>query len=355
VKGLLKGFAVLLVGTSALVIFIALYFTLGALARDRPGVKTGTTHPTISRESCSDCHAEIAAEWRESFHFRSLSGPFWQRIRSKGYEPLFKILRIPCVNCHAPANVLDLPNGAHPVERTDAARNGVDCVSCHVSERGILGPGLSTQAPHEVIGDERFRDPMLASKTICASCHEEEVSHAKTVTAWLATPFARDRVSCVDCHMPMIQSKPDAGTPQRFRRSHRFLADKNVEMLRRALNATIDLSGEGTAVVRIVNDRVGHSLPAGGTNSLIARVTVQDRQGTTVHEEEQAFGTKESLPGYLDFWPFLQVTKIAYGESRNIQVRLPEGHGRVSAEFRYRDWFTVTNRDITIATITREF
>jgi nitrate/TMAO reductase-like tetraheme cytochrome c subunit len=352
---LLKALKLLLAGAAVLLLCVATYFAIGVLVREHPGVKPATVHPTLSRESCIDCHAGITAEWRESFHFQSLSGPFWERIRSKGYEPLFGILRIPCVNCHAPANVLDLPDGAHPVERTDAVRTGVDCVSCHVSERGILGPGRATQAPHEVVGDERFRDPVLASTTICTRCHEEQVSHAKTVTAWRATAFARDRVTCLECHMPMIEATPVAGESPRSRRSHRFAADKNLEMLRRALNASIDLTGDGNAVVRILNDRVGHSFPADGTNSLIVEVTVQDGQGQTVRKEERAFGTKETMPGYLDFWPFLQVTKIPYGESREIQVALPKGRGRVSAEFRYRDWFTVTNRDTAISTITREF
>lgn len=344
-----RGTVVLLAAAAALLVCVTVYFVVRASTREVPEVRPATIHRALSRESCEECHANIAAEWRESFHFRSLSGPFWERIRSKGYERVFNALRIPCVSCHAPANVLDLAEGAHPVERTDARRNGVDCVSCHVSERGIVGPGRSARAPHEVLADERFRDPALASTRICARCHDEEPAHAKTVTAWRTTAFAREGVTCLECHMPVLAGE----TPPR--RSHRFPGDKDPEMLGRALNASIELPGDGSAVIRIVNDRVGHSFPAAGTNSLIVKVVVRDGRGKTVRDEERAFGTTERLPGYLDFWPFLQVTKIPGGEARAIKVALPPGHGRVSAEFRYRDWFTLTDRDLTIATLSREF
>lgn len=354
-RNLLKSLAIALAVVLVLLFGVSAYFTVRALARERPEVRPGTVHASLSRESCEECHAPIAAEWRESFHFRSVTGPFWERVRAKGYDRLFKTLRVACMNCHAPANVLDLSEGAQPVQRTDEVARGVDCVSCHVSERGILGPGRFREAPHEVIGDERFRDPALTSVTICARCHEESAEHAKTVTAWRKTQFARNGVTCLNCHMPEIQAPSVTGGPPRARRSHRFLGDKNEEMLRNALNASIVLTDDRKAVVRIVNDRVGHSFPASGMNFLVVRVTVHDQEGRTVREVRREFGTKEWFPEYLDFWPFLKVTKIPYGESREIPVALPFGHGRVSAEFRYRDWATITDRDMVIGSLTRPY
>jgi hypothetical protein len=128
------------------------------LARERLDIRPGTRHASLSRESCIECHTPIAAEWRESFHARSVNGPFWHRIREKGYADLFNTLRVPCMNCHAPANVLDLRDG-FPVARSDSVETSIDCVSCHVSVRGIVGPGRSVDATHEVIRDERFGDP----------------------------------------------------------------------------------------------------------------------------------------------------------------------------------------------------
>jgi hypothetical protein len=317
-------------------------------------VRPGTVHASLGRESCAECHAPIAAEWRASFHFRSVTGPFWERVRTKGFARVFEALRVPCMNCHAPANILDLPPGEHPVERSDQAEWGIDCVSCHVSRRGILGPGRSVDAPHEVIEDERFRDAALTSTTLCARCHEEASEHARTVTDWLGTRFARDGVTCLHCHMPDTEAPVVAGGLPRRRRSHGFPGDKSEEMLRKALNASILMEGD-TAIVRITNDRVGHALPASGMNWLLVRVAVRDETGRLLDEAEGAFGSREWIPGYLDFWPFLKTTKIPFGESRDIVVGLPPGHGHVSAEFRYRDWFTVKDKDVVFATTTSAY
>jgi hypothetical protein len=257
------------------------------------------------------------------------------------------------MNCHAPANVLDLTAGAHPAERSDAVERGIDCVSCHVSERGIVGPGRSDGAVHEVIGDARFRDPGITSVAICARCHDEECE--QTVSEWQGTQFARDGVTCLECHMPEIRAPVVADGPARRRRSHEFLADKSDDTLRNALNASIVLTEDRQAVVRIVNDRVGHGFPAAGMNSLIVKVTVRGQDGRTVEEVERAFGSREWIPGYLDFWPFLEVTKIPSGEKRDIVVDLPSGHGEVSADFRYRDWWPVTNQDRAIGQLSKSY
>ena len=246
---LLRPVAVALATLLVPILGAAAYFALGALSRDRVAIVAGTAHPQLSRESCVECHAPIAAEWRESFHRRSVNGPFWERVRDRGYADVLGALRVPCMNCHAPANVLDLPNGAHPVERIEGAGMGVDCVSCHVSRRGITGPGRSTAAPHEVIGDERFSSPVLASTQICARCHEEDMDHAKTVSAWQQTPFARDGITCLHCHMPEVEAPLLMGGAPRKRRSHRFPGDKDEAMLRSALNASLEVTRDRRAVV----------------------------------------------------------------------------------------------------------
>ncbi len=333
----------------------AAYLAIGRTLREPPGVVPATEHTVFERSSCLECHSPIADEWRESFHFRSLTGPFWQRIRDKGFDDLFASLRVPCVNCHAPANVLDLPERSHPRERTQDRELGVDCVSCHVSKEGIRGPGRSVDAPHEVIADIRFRDPELASTTICASCHDEALEHARTVTDWRRTELARRGVTCLHCHMPEVMAPTVERGPARLRRSHRFPGDKDPQFLRSGLNAVLEIVGNGEAVLRITNDRIGHSFPASGTNFLIVKLTARDPGQRLVQEVEREFGTREWIPGYLDFWPFLKVTKIPAGESREVRVRLPAGHGTVTAEFRYRDWFAIRDEDRVFHTIVRRF
>ena len=74
-----------------------------------------------------------------------------------------------------------------------------------------------------------------------------------------------------------------------------------------------------------------------------------------IGEKERSFGTLELIPGYLDFWPFLKVTRIPHGESREINVNLPPAHGSIYVELRYRDWFMVKDKDIVFATLTQPY
>lgn len=338
--------AVLVIGTVG-------YFAVGVAVRDHPESRAATAHPALSRQSCIDCHAPIAAEWRESFHFRSLSGPFWARVRTRGAERVFAALRVPCVNCHAPANVLDLADNRHPVERVDAVQLGVDCVSCHLSEQGIVGPGRSTGAPHEVIVDARFQDAGLTSVEICGRCHAE--AQANVVAEWQQTSFARRGIACPDCHMPEVEAAVVSGGPVKARRSHRFRGDKDPDMLRQALDTDISVRDDGSATVRITNSGAGHSVPAAGTNWLFVNVKVRDAEGILIEEQEREFGTREWIPGYLDFWPFHKVSRIPHGESREIDLDLPAQHGSILVELRYRDWFMLQDQDIVFATFAQAY
>ena len=341
----------LLVGTLAVLAAITAYFALGTLMSEPVPLAAATEHSSLARETCITCHAPIAEEWRQSFHFQSATGRFWQRLRARRFDKLFDVLRVPCMNCHAPANVLDLSPADQPVQRMETAELGVDCVSCHVSEEGILGPGFYTDAPHEVIPDRRFRDPATASVQICGRCHEEAMDHAKTVTAWQSTEFARAGVTCIHCHMPEVTAALVAGGPLQMRRSHRFPGDKDIDMLRSAVSAVVALEENGIARVTISNDGAGHSVPASGMNSLIVNVAVHDEAGEIVERIERSYGTREWIPGYLDFWPFLKVTKIPSGETREIVVELPSGHGTVAVELRYRDWPTITDQDVVFLSL----
>lgn len=186
VAGVLVGLAVLGGGLLAVEIW------------SRKPLKTvpSTTHASITPQACIDCHAPIAEEWRQSFHYRSLTGPYWNDVREMGYLKVFDATRKACVNCHAPANVLDLaetvpaaasgneplgvectpnllrePGGTIPSARADDVELGVDCTSCHVSKRGIVGAGRHPTAAHETVADRRFQEPALAADTLCRTCH----------------------------------------------------------------------------------------------------------------------------------------------------------------------------------------
>ncbi len=353
----LKHGLLILGGGLSLPLLIAGYFAGVRTSKAPVEVRPATVHASLTRHSCIECHAPIAAEWVQSFHFRTVTGPFWQGIRTKGWAKVFDNLRISCMNCHAPANVLDLAEGANPVERIEAVELGIDCVSCHVSEQGIKGPGrfVEVKDTHEVIPDDRFSNSRAIATTICARCHESDGDCGRTVSEWKRSEFAEKGVACSDCHMPEVEAPLVVDGPPKLRRSHTFVADKDADMLRKALNASLSFPDGKTAVVRIVNDRVGHALPASGQNYLLLNVKIHNQAGQLLEDVERGFGLRELIPGYLDFWPFLEDSRIPDGESRHIRVELPSDHGVVSVEFRYRDFFSVKNRDLVFSTMAEAY
>jgi len=319
-----------------------------------------TAHPTLSRRDCLGCHAPIAAEWRQSFHFQSLTGKQWSDVRSEGYLAIFDSLRKRCVDCHAPANVLDLPRpslaagsavgvectpnllrdpvGTIPAARLDDVELGVDCVACHVSRRGVVGSGRRPSAAHETAGDLRFQDARLASVALCGVCH------ASAVSDWKGSPYFSGGATCLDCHMPPTEAPSVAGGEVRERRSHRFPADKDAAMLQKAFRASLAVSG-ARASVRIVNDGTGHHLPTGG-NWLVVRFSAHDLSGRLLRQGKEYFGREEAL--LLDFWPFAEDSRIPAGAEREAAFALPEGHGTVEALVTYHDWHGVRRDLLTL-------
>jgi hypothetical protein len=344
-----------------LVLAVAGLFAAIVASREPLRAVPSTRHASLERAACLECHSPIADEWRQSYHFKSLTGPYWKDVRQLGYLDVFDKVRKRCVNCHAPANVLDLaptpgeggdrplgvectpnllrePSGVVPAARAAEVELGVDCTSCHVARVGVVGSGRRPAAEHATAEDARFRDPALASEAICGICHRS------TVEAWKRTTFRSAGTTCLDCHMPTVEAPAVAGGPPRPRRSHRFPADKDEAMLARAVNASLDLTPGHLARFRITNDRVGHYFPSGG-NWLSVRLEARDDTGRVRAERVGLFGREEAL--LLDFWPFNKDARIPSGERREIQFSLPDGPGTVRAAVNYHDWMK-TRR--TIAT-----
>jgi hypothetical protein len=325
-----------------------------------------TTHASFTRQDCINCHAPIADEWRQSYHAVTLVGPYWGKVRELGYAKVFDTLRKKCVNCHAPAEVLDLavspteskeaslgvectpnllrePTGVIPQVRADQPELGIDCTSCHVSRGGVVGSGRATAAPHEVLGDVRFRAPKVTTERLCGICH------SAAVAAWRHSPAADSGQTCLDCHMPYVHAPSVAGGPPHRRRSHRFLGDKDAAMLQQGLDASLVIGPDRTARVRIVNDRVGHMYPSGG-NWVSVRLTARDGSGRSVRQAVGLLGKDEAL--VLDFWPFNADKRLAPGSQREVTLALPEGHGTVEALVRYHSWMRPR---VTLATFTRAY
>lgn len=362
-KNVLRKAGLVLMILAAIAVTLVAAFAVDVYSR-RPLAAVQSTMPPagLDRQSCVECHAPIAEEWRQSYHFKSVDGPYWSDVRRMGYLKYFDATRKPCINCHAPANVLDLPRraatsadrgerdqalgvectpnlvrnaqGIVPSARSDDPGMGVDCVACHVSVHGITGSGRTAGDAHAVVADARFQDPSVTATQLCITCH------GSAVQAWRTSHFAAEGITCLDCHMPLVNSPSVSGGPARQRRSHRFLADKDAGMLQRAMEASMVLTEQPRGVaVTIKNRGAGHYLPSGG-NWLLVYFRTYDESGRLIRQERRDFGRAEAL--LLDFWPFASDERIAPGAQKTATLRLPDqGHGRVEAVIRYHDWMKV--------------
>lgn len=329
-------------------------FALKVLSREPVKAVRSTTHAALDRKSCLDCHEPIAREWQESYHHQSIAGPYWKDVREMGYAKLFDRIRKPCASCHAPANVLDLPSamssshagddvlgvectpnlledpqGIIPKLRADDVDLGVDCVSCHVSQHGIVGSGRHSTEAHEIIADPRFQNASFTSSSFCVTCH------LSAVKSWQQTHYATEGKTCLDCHMPYVNAPSVVAGPDRLRRSHRFLADKDLGMLKSSMTGTLQITPDRKVRLVVANTGVGHFLPSGG-NWLLVFLKMYDSSNRLVETRRENIGREETL--LLDFWPFNPDSRIAAGKQKEIVVPLTAQHGRVEAMVRYWDW-----------------
>ncbi|MBK9266486.1 MAG: hypothetical protein IPM54_42700 [Polyangiaceae bacterium] len=201
---------------------------------------------------CETCHDDEAKEWRGSYHQRANVDP--------AYQKAFAIEPLPfCRSCHAPeANPLEEPPPA-------VSALGVGCVTCHVTEEGVVlaasRPGEDTEhegspAPHPLRRSNAF-----AHAGGCAGCHEfrfpmpggsdDAFFMQTTAREHRRSPAAQK--ACADCHMPLVDG----------RRSHAFADVRDPEFLRKNLEASVERTSDDTLRITLVQPNPGHDFPTG--------------------------------------------------------------------------------------------
>ncbi|MCB9750911.1 MAG: hypothetical protein H6713_13065 [Myxococcales bacterium] len=249
--------------------------------RERPSPQHGDDAPTarphagLSRaDECASCHPVIAREWRSSNHARAWTDPLFQDEYLETPDPA-------CRHCHAPL----APRDREP--RGLAARDGVDCVTCHY-QGGAFVPVRSTYSEQARAGWSRAlidappgaysTSPAAApgSSEFCGTCHQihflvapapESVTYDSaewlqdTYREWLGSEVARAGVRCQDCHMPAV-----VGADGRAHTSHRFPGMYDEALVRRAVSVELTARREGGHVrvdARVLPRMIGHAFPTG--------------------------------------------------------------------------------------------
>jgi hypothetical protein len=137
-------------------------------------------------QSCAQCHVAIYSEWEHSPHAMAFVRESYRRA-TDGYR--FK----ECGGCHAPEPMLTL---GEPEPRSTARELGVTCVSCHLDQGAMVGPGKPTGfvKPHPIKVDS----VLFQDGTLCGRCHQS------TLAQWRSSRMERKQ-DCRQCHMPAVR------------------------------------------------------------------------------------------------------------------------------------------------------
>ncbi len=139
----------------------------------------GTTGPKAS--DCGSCHIEQYEEWAGSPHALALLSSAFQAVPGAADDE-------DCLACHTPLDVRE----SDPVSRNFNRKEGITCISCHLSRGTMHGPHESSALfqPHPV----QEKDMWYKTVKMCASCHEETADEYESLDGREKLP------TCLDCH-----------------------------------------------------------------------------------------------------------------------------------------------------------
>lgn len=241
---------------------------------------------SLAPQNCGQCHPAQFGDWKTSRHSMAMGpGILGQLITM---APDAHKQHRGCTSCHAPLaeQAADLSKALASTSRATADglhRSGLICAACHVRESQWYGPArrdgsepdaaTAATMPHAgwtvsaAFEDSRF----------CSTCHQFKPDGyalngkllENTYAEWQASRYAREGVTCQNCHMPD--------------RRHLWRGIHDPEMV--ASGVTIETTTPATengfaiASLTVRNTGTGHYFPTYVTPAVIAEIWQQDAAG----------------------------------------------------------------------------
>lgn len=206
-----------------------------------------SSYPRASQ--CGACHNKIYKEWASSNHAYSSISPMFHKFEQRIYDLTQGTMGSFCVRCHQQVGTQRGEPRELPLwERSQVAREGVTCVTCHrVSEEfgkvngerriipgdihkpvfgttkdSVFSDVLKKKAEYKMATNTQERGAKVHAKVIkfapisksefCVSCHQVAVNLGiKLEVVWEQyrdSPAFKAGVSCQDCHMGKDPGKP---------------------------------------------------------------------------------------------------------------------------------------------------
>ncbi|MBI3820861.1 MAG: hypothetical protein HY286_19390 [Planctomycetes bacterium] len=297
---------------SAGLIFIIIGLT-GAFQSDGRAAPNGMAG--VSSAQCMRCHADIYEEWKDSFHAGAYADPEVRKL-SNDYT------NEQCIDCHAPRPVLETGIDKPPLPRSARRAEGVDCLACH-GDGGSIATLSKTAAG---ACGPRF-DARLGDERACGTCHDQHF----TVQEWKQTPFAKDGIGCIACHIPARDREGGAKG-----KNHSMPASHDERELRKVLQVKLEPFATGVKII-IKNVGAGHHFPTDersraadlilrwkDANGAIIKIEKVDRYRNPYRDET---GASDGLP-YREESPLLErrpaSTLLPYGVERTYNLTRPD-------------------------------
>lgn len=275
-----------------------------------------TTPSEMTASSCGECHTEQYGDWRGSRHGMAFSPGLLARLLEFSDEGVTA-----CLRCHAPLleqqrsflhlnTWQDQPDhGQWPTLLAE----GVSCPACHLRNRRLV---VSTnRRDHGDPVDVSFHThtqhaSWFSQSHFCANCHQsKEKQNApllnNTFEEWRESPFAAQKISCQDCHMP--------------NHKHLFRGIHDADMVRSGITITVASDAEGLRL-SLRSVRVGHRFP---TYS-VPRVLIQGWRLNQSMEHMDNHPDQMVIQHQLQWrdgkWQELADTRIRHGDSVSLAI-----------------------------------
>jgi hypothetical protein len=262
----------------------------------------------LSANACRLCHPAQFEHWSGSLHAGALSPGVLGQLGAFDPET-----QRDCLACHAPRQEsIELWLGRGLAVAGDLA--GVDCATCHVRGHVRHGPRVVEQTPHGLVESL----PLFRQAAFCAPCHQFDDTGLSvngkplenTYFEWRDSRYAREGVTCQDCHMPD--------------KSHGFKGIHDRETTRRGLEVQA-WRVRGGLRVRAENVGAGHALPTYVTPRILIRL--EGAGGAPSREHVIARRMRWTLEAG---WEELADDRLAPDQWIDVSMDLPpEGAGRV--------------------------
>ncbi|MFH2122838.1 MAG: multiheme c-type cytochrome [Pseudomonadota bacterium] len=141
---------------------------------------------------CSACHMQQYQEWQGTAHARAFSNKSFRESTETPEED-------GCLRCHSPLGIHEEEAKSRSFHRDE----GINCISCHLSQGKMHGPHASSAlfSPHPI-----EEDPLYLTPALCATCHEE------TYSQWKKVSTGQKSRSCRQCHQSSKQRYASQGS-----------------------------------------------------------------------------------------------------------------------------------------------